>query len=190
MKKLTYLFAAAGLLLVSCSPEPETFKLDDSSTLMWIGQENENHKHNGTLNFSEGSLTMQGDEVVEGSFKVDMKSLKVTTDGLPEDKIGYLTGHLMGEDFFMVDKHPTVDVIVSGYKDGKMSVAVNILGSEVKNDVPVKLEKKQGEVHITGKFSMDISSTSIAYLKEKNPDTGGPALNPNLEFELDLKLKK
>jgi polyisoprenoid-binding protein YceI len=190
MKKLTYLFASAGLMLASCSAEPETFKLDDSSTLTWMGQENATHQHNGTLTFSEGSLTMQGDEVVEGTFKVDMASMKVTTEGLPSDKAGYLTTHLQGEDFFMIDKHPSIDVTVSGYADGKLSTTINVMGVELKNDIPVKLEKKEGEVTISGKFSLDVSKTKIAYLKEKNPETGAPALNPNLEFDLNLKLKK
>lgn len=190
MKKLTYLFAAAGILLASCSPEPETYTLDDSSSLKWLGMESADHAHNGTLSFSSGSLTMQGDEVVEGNFKVDMKSLKVTTDGLPEEKAGYLIEHLQGEDFFMIEKHPTIDVSVSGYAKGKLSTTVKIMGVEVKNDIPLKLEKKDGKVTISGKFTLDISSTKVAYLKEKDPETGKPSLNPNFEFELDLKLKK
>ena len=190
MTKRLLLIATIGLLIASCAPETETYQLDESSSLNWMGQESANHKQNGTLTFSEGSITVQGDDVIEGSFKIDMKSIKVTTEGLPEEKAGYLLEHLQGEDFFMIDKFPTIDVTVSGYSEGKLSTTVKVLGVDLTNDIPVKLEKEKGEVRITGKFSLDISSTKLAYLKEKNSETGEPALNPNLEFDLALVLKK
>lgn len=190
MKKIsTVFFAAAALFLASCSEEPVTYSLEEG-TLGWMGQENADHMHTGILTVTKGALTMQGEDVVDGKFTIDMVDIEITSEGLPAEKVAYLKGHLQGEDFFLVEKFPTVEVDVTGYKDGKLNTTIHVLGAEMKQDIPVKLEKKEGEVSINGHFSVDMSASKIPYLKEINEETGKPALNPNFEFDLNLKLKK
>lgn len=191
MKKFS-LFALAliGMTLVSCSVEPITYKLADDSTLTWYGEENADHYHGGSLEITEGSLTMEGDKVTEGNFTIDMNSLKANADGMPAEKVAYLEGHLKSEEFFNTEKYENIKVKVTGYENGKLSATVNVLGVDLTNEIPVTLTQTESAVEIKGEFSIDISATNMPYLANKNEETGAPALNPNLQFTLDVKLKK
>ena len=55
-------------------------------------------EHYGTVNFKEGSLEFKNDEIIGGSFVVDMNTM-VNTDG---DYNEGLVNHLKNEDFFDV----------------------------------------------------------------------------------------
>lgn len=191
MKKISiFAIALIGMTLVSCSVEPVTYTLDGESTLTWYGEENADHNHTGTLNITEGSITMEGEKVTEGTFTVDLNSINVTTEGLPTEKVGYLESHLKSDEFFNVEKYSDVKVKVSGYENGKLNTTINVLGVDLTNEIPVKLTQTENEVQIKGEFSIDISATKMPYLANKNEETGAPALNPNLQFTLDVKLKK
>lgn len=191
MKKVS-LFALAliGLTFASCSVEPVTYTLEENSTLTWHGEEHAEHFHNGTLAITSGSLTMEGDKVTDGSFVIDMNSLKATTEGLPTEKVAYLEGHLKSDEFFNTAKYGEANVKVNGYENGKLNTTITVLGVELTNDIPVSLKQTENSVEIKGEFSMDISGTKMPYLEKKNEETGEAALNPNLQFTLDIKLKK
>lgn len=189
-KNSLFALALIGIALVSCSVEPVTYKLADASTLTWYGEENADHYHAGTLEITEGSLTMEGEKVVEGTFTIDLNSLKANADGMPAEKVAYLEGHLKSEEFFNTAKYSDIKVKVNGFEDGKLNTTVNVLGVDLTNEIPVTLKQSENEVEIKGEFSIDISATNMPYLANKNEETGEPALNPNLQFTIDVKLKK
>ena len=68
------------------------------SQIKWIG-EKVTGKHDGTVNFSSGSLIMDKNKVVGGSFIINMPTITVT-DLKEEQGKGKLEGHLKSEDFF------------------------------------------------------------------------------------------
>ena len=47
----------------------------DVSKVMWEGSKVTGSSHNGTVNISEGSVVVNGDAVVGGSFTLDMNSI-------------------------------------------------------------------------------------------------------------------
>ena len=165
MKKVHFiLFAAVGLFISSCST-PETdddsdelaaiiYELNsERSSLQWTGSYGDN-AHTGTVSFSEGSMSLQEGELVGGSFVVDM-----TTIAEPEGQ--GLVGHLMGlddnerhkpEDFFNTTKFPTVKVILGDYKDGNLSIKLEILGQSLSTDVAVTVtgDDKRGSINLSG----------------------------------------
>ncbi len=204
MKKFPFLVAASiALVAASCSTteetevaaEPITYSLDAAtSTLSWKGSMSPEYFHTGTVSFQEGSITMEGDSLTAGSFVVDMKSLQ-TTDA-DKEKGGYLIGHLQGtmvdEDhpqdmFFNTPKFPTVQVKLGAYADGKLTTTLMILGSELTQDVPVKITADDKGASIKGKFSMDFTSLNIPGLQK---DDKGEGISPMIEFDLNLMLKK
>lgn len=84
----------------------------DASTIAWKATKTLGGGHNGEIKISEGSVIVDGDAVVGGSFTIDMNSISVL-DIEDEGKRGYLESHLKGlddekaDDFFNVKKYPT-----------------------------------------------------------------------------------
>ena len=76
-----------------------------SSTLTWNAKK-VGGEHSGTVKLSKGSLDINKNKLVGGSFVIDMTTIDntdVTMEGMKQK----LVGHLKNDDFFAVDKHPT-----------------------------------------------------------------------------------
>ena len=73
------------------------YNLDKSgSTLGWKAGKSANYFHSGVVDFGEGSLTMDKGNVTNGTFTVDLSSIKVSDAELPKEKKEYLiTLHLL-----------------------------------------------------------------------------------------------
>ena len=201
--------AAIGFLYASCStntsqeetteahtPEVVVYTLNaESSSLNWKGMMSPEYFHVGTVTLSEGSLTTEDGTIKEGSFTVDMTSIRNTD--LEEPKSGYLEGHLKGtivdennpvNSFFNTPEFPTVTVTVGNYEEGNLETTLNILGKELTQSVPVSFKPSEEGAIIEGAFSMDFTSLQIPGL-QPNPETG-ESISPNIEFELKLVLRK
>ena len=207
MKKFGILLMAAGALsFTSCTEtvtteeenvevEVLTYSLDtENSTLAWTGTMTPEYFHTGTVNFKSGSITMEGESLTEGSFVMDMTSIK-NTDLEDKGKAQYLQGHLTGtivdEDhpvdmFFNTEKYPTVEVKLGEYKDGKLTTTLMILGSELTQDIAVTLSADDNGASIKGKFSMDFSSLAIPGLAQMEEGS----ISPIIEFDLNVMLTK
>ena len=84
------------------------YEVEKGSTLNWRGfKTHVPDDHTGMIRIAGGEINMEGENIVAGSFHVDMNSI-VLTDALKdnEEKSKYLIGHLMSEDFFAVDSFP------------------------------------------------------------------------------------
>lgn len=194
------LMIAASLGLVSCSSEESTetneveattYTLDtEKSTLNWHGEENEEHFHDGTISFSEGSFTMKGDEVVSGDFTLDLASLKPMTEGYPAEKMEYLKGHLMDTSFFFAAEHPNITVKTAEYENGKLNTTINVRGIDVTTSVPVEIKSSENGVTIAGDFSIDFADAKIPYVTEPDPETGKPGAKTVFDFTMNLHLTK
>jgi polyisoprenoid-binding protein YceI len=196
MKNTTF-FVAAGLALAlfSCgganqeSTEKTTFNLDtEASTLSWKGSKSATYAHTGTVSLKEGSIEMEGDKLVGGTFVIDMNNITVSDKDLPADKKEMLAGHLKDTSFFFTAKHPNITVKVNGYENGKLDAVVNILGQDMKQSLPVTMKVTEKDVQISGKFTMDVATLKLAGM-EPDPKSG-EKIQSTIEFELDLKLKK
>lgn len=166
-----------------------TYELDKTkSTLGWKGGKNANYFHTGLVDFSEGTLTMDKGNVAAGSFTVDLSTIKVSDAGLPDEKKQYLAGHLKNEDFFNVAKFATAKVTLGAYKDGKLTTTINVLGMDVKQDVPVVIKKTEKGATITGKFDVDFTAAQIPGVQPKEGDT--EHISPVFSFDLNLAVKE
>lgn len=83
------------------------------SIINWKGEKFSGDFHEGTINIQDGTLAVEDGNITAGSFTIDMTSIAVTDD-MPEDKKGWLVGHLRGTtgeekdgDFFNTTKYPT-----------------------------------------------------------------------------------
>ena len=203
MKKASVLFLAmAALAVTACSPAEEGEKEEEvvevnytldvaNSSLKWEVP----NEHQGTVNISEGSLSMKGEELTSGSFKIDMTTIKSTD--LEEPLAGVLAGHIMGtmpdenhpvDMFFNIPEFPTVGVTLGSYNDGKLGLTLDILGQELKQDVEVSLSADDKGASLKGDFKLDLSSLGMPGL-QPDPETG-EGIDPEVLFQLDVKLNK
>ena len=125
-------FLALGLLLLaSCSERPSgtkaktgppvdkkapvtvgaaTYKLN-TGQMNWTASK-PTGKHLGTVDIAEGQLSIDGEDVVAGTFKIEMTSL-VSID-LEGEKKSKLESHLKSQDFFAVDQYPASNFNITG----------------------------------------------------------------------------
>jgi polyisoprenoid-binding protein YceI len=182
---------ASSNATVSAESTPSTkFGIDTStSVLKWKGSKNEKDFHVGSLKFKSGSLTAQGTENITGEFVVDMASMKVEDEKMDQKERDGLKGHLSEAEFFNTGKFNEVKVKVNGYKDGKLSSVLTVLGKEMKQDIPVKLSNDGSKLTIVGTFDVDFKELGIEGLavNEKKPDD---TISSVINFDLNLVLNK
>ncbi|HYG15485.1 MAG TPA: YceI family protein [Bacteroidia bacterium] len=95
---------AAGSV-ATAAPTAATYVIDPSaSTLGWKGSKVVTGSHNGTINITEGLVTLENDVLKTGRFTIDMKTITILDDEKDKAK---LVGHLSSPDFFAVDSFPT-----------------------------------------------------------------------------------
>jgi polyisoprenoid-binding protein YceI len=189
------MIAVLALGLVSCggeekkTAEKQAYTLDaQKSTLKWKGSKDSSYFHVGSIKVTEGTIEMEGENLVSGTFKIDMNTIVAEDATLPEDKKEMLSAHLKDTAFFFATKFPSVDVNVSGYKDGKLATTINLLGKEIKQEIPVSLAITDEGVELSGKFNLDISSLNMEGLKPSMPED--KPISPVFEFDMNLFLKK
>jgi hypothetical protein len=205
MKKNAFIaFCAVAFLMASCGAEESTDSSDESgekqeqeemvekevgygmdidkSSLKWKGFEGEDEFHVGTIAFSEGSLVMNGDAVEEGSFTVDMSSIAVTDEGMPEKYKEKLQGHLGAEDVWNIAQFASTTVTLGEYKDGKLNITLNVLGKEVPAAVPVSISVENQVATIQGEFKVDFSSLGVPLFEPQEEED--ESISPVIDFSL------
>ncbi len=128
-----------------------------TSKVMWIGTKPAG-SHNGTVNVSEGSISVDNGTVSAGKFTIDMNS--ITCLDLTGDEKLYLEAHLKGTsednatDFFNVTKFPTASFEISKVTGLEGTDGVN---SIVYGNLTIKDITKQ----IAFKANIDVSNDMV-----------------------------
>lgn len=174
----------------------------DVSKVMWEGSKPVG-THNGTVNISEGTVIVDGDAIVGGSFTLDMNSIVVLD--LEGDEKGYLETHLKGlddkkaDDFFNVNMYPTAKYEITkvtkkeGDPNGNALVYGNLTLKDITKSVAftANIEVAEGMVKVsTPQFKIDRTQWGIKYgspsffegLKDK-------AINNDMGLQVSLVAK-
>lgn len=85
------------------------FPIDKTASIIEWEAKKATGKHSGTVNLSEGSLTIKNKKISGGKFTADMTTI-VNTDGGRNER---LIGHLKSDDFFGVEKFPQSTLVVT-----------------------------------------------------------------------------
>lgn len=128
--------------------------------------------HDGTLNLKSGYLTLNGEEVVSGSFIIDMNS--IVDKDLTDQKLNdMLVKHLKSEDFFDVVKYPESSFTVTNIQPAATptdSISHMISGNLKLKDVDKNITfggkiSKDGETYkaVTTPFSIDRTKWNVKY---------------------------
>lgn len=211
MKNLikSLMFLAVVGFLASCSQAPageeaktgetkDVAKTDEAKTLnvdlaaskmMWEGSK-VSGKHSGTINLKSGSLQVKGNELVGGSFVIDMNSIAVTD--LKDKGKADLEGHLKTGDFFETEKFPEGKFEITGVKaqagegtthvvSGNLTLKDKSLGIEI----PANVKVENGVVTASApQFTVDRTKFGITYTGMKDN-----LINNMMGIKLELTAK-
>ena len=147
-----------------------TYNVDGTSVVKWKGSKIfEVGEHAGTINVTEGSLSVEGGNITAGNFTMDMNTL-ACTDDMPEDKIAYLIGHLRGEEFFLVDSFPTAKFEVTGCEakaegDNTHVMSGNLTIKDVTKNIsfPAKVTVSENNVTASGSVTINRLDWNVMY---------------------------
>jgi polyisoprenoid-binding protein YceI len=141
-----------------------------TSDVHWWGYKlakTEASSHDGTVNVKSGNVVLKKNQLVGGTFVLDMTSINATDlQGEYQQK---LNGHLKNGDFFEVDKYPTATFKITSVKkgtNGKSIVSGTLTAKGKTNAVsfPAKISVVKGAVTFTSdKFTIDRQKWDIAY---------------------------
>ena len=88
----------------------------EASQIKWVGFKTvSKDQHNGTINLSEGSVSLEDGNLVGGSFTIDMNSI-ICEDLTDEEYNAKLVGHLKNDDFFNTEEFPTARFAITGVR--------------------------------------------------------------------------
>lgn len=81
-----------------------------ASTVKWEAKK-VTGKHNGSISFASGSVSVTGNKISGGTFVIDMKSI-ADEDISDAGMKAKLMGHLASDDFFSIEKFPESKMVV------------------------------------------------------------------------------
>jgi len=187
----TYLLALTVLMMItSCSGgaknkiegkdaqevasgQGKTLAIDSqASSIHWKGSKPAGAgSHEGTIAIKEGTLAINGTDLVSGSFVIDMNSI-VDTD-LTDSKMNeMLVNHLKSADFFDTEKFPEAYFVITSVKEvqGRDSATHSISGNLKMKDVEKNITfdakiTKEGDVYkaVTLPFAIDRTQWNVQY---------------------------
>jgi polyisoprenoid-binding protein YceI len=220
MRKLIYILAFAGFL-ASCNNQQATqateqtevskdttgasYVVDPATSILnWEATKKGGSGHNGTIKISEGKFNVKDNNVVSGSFSVDMKTI-ANTDLTDAKANGDLVGHLSSPDFFDIAKYPTgkfdvtnCTILTNDTAGNTHMVSGNLtIKDSVKNiSFPIKVSMAGDELTVNGEVLINrlqwgiiynsVSVSPAALLKK----LGDNAINDELKIKISLKAKK
>ena len=175
--------------------EASKFMLDkEESEISWEGAK-PTGTHTGTLGLESGVVRLE-DEMLSGSFLIDMTSIVVTD--LEGDQKASLEDHLKGTvegkegDFFNVNKYPTAAFEITGVteKDGKKIMAGNLTLKETKKNIefPVTYEVAGNTLTLKSEpFTIDRTDWNVNYgSKSVFDNLGDKFINDEIELEFTI----
>ena len=97
--------------------ETKQFTIDASrSSVEWVGKK-VTGSHNGTINITNGVLTLIDGELTGGQFTIDTGSIRIL-DVTDLNTNAQFAGHLASEDFFASEKYPTATLEITSVSQG------------------------------------------------------------------------
>jgi polyisoprenoid-binding protein YceI len=172
-------------------PKAERFDVDTkASTLVWNASK-VTGTHTGTAPISAGTLTLEGKNITQGSFEIDLSNLTVTDITNPDGN-AKLVGHLKSDDFFSTTKFPKSTFTITSAtpdkgNDYKVKGDLTIKGITKEIEFPATIVRDGKKINATAKVTVDRTQFDIHY-RSKNffENLGDKAIDD--QFTLDLKL--
>lgn len=180
--KVTLIAFAVLTVLASCNNQPAqqqptetqptatggTYIIDTAaSSVKWKGVMLGIKEHFGTVNLTQGILTVENGNVKGGSFTVNLNTI-TPTDANYDEKSGYgkekLVAHLSSPDFFDVANFPTATFVIDSVKGTEATGTLTVRGKSntetVKN---ISVTEQNGTIKATGTLIFDRKKYGVAF---------------------------
>lgn len=180
--------AVSTLVLASCSEAPKqaeettnentqevatvevaTYKAEEKSKVNWRGEVAGVYGHDGYVHLDNGTLEMKGNEIIGGTFVVDMTNI-IPTDSSSssyqsDEDIAKLVGHLSTEDFFHTGEHPTSTFVITSVNGNEVKGNLTVRGNTNEETMNIEnLEVKGDEVFMTGKMVFNRQNYDVSWV--------------------------
>ena len=138
----------------------------ENSSVNWKGEMvGGAYFHTGTINITEGNVSVAGDAVTGGSFTIDMTNLTTTDSSYSEEHSSeMLIGHLASPDFFDVENNPTANFVIKSVEGNVVTGDLTVRGTTVEETVEnVTVSTEGGVTTATGTLTFDRQKVGVAY---------------------------
>ena len=163
MKSINSTYILLFILFLSSNVFAQELILNNTnSTIKWTGKEITTKTHYGSLKFKEGKINMKDDNIINGMFVVDMKS--INCQDLSGKSKNYLESHLKSEDFFGVDIYPEASLTIKSSKrsnNGNYLADGDITIKGITQPVSFKISFKNNEAE--AKLTFDRTKHNVTY---------------------------
>lgn len=142
--------------------------------------------HFGIVDFKEGSLEFENNEITGGNFVVDMTTI-VNTDG---DYSEDLVNHLKNEDFFDVEKFSESRLEFTSFEkvnDNRLKIDANLTIKDVTKPVTLyNVDYYPNEQKLSTKFKIDRTEFGINYNSKGFAKVKDYAISDAVELEVEV----
>lgn len=205
MKTRSYLWLLTLLLFIHALPgktQHIKYSVDTlKSTMNWTGYYVFNFgSHHGTVNITNGEFYVLANQVIRGSFDIDMRSIE-NLDMKGEDGELMLEEHLKSDDFFSADKFPKAHFEIGEIERMEKNVPgkpnYKIRGKLTIKDItnPVEFSAAISITNDTltasAKFKFDRTKWDIRYNSGRFfDDVGDGAISDGIGMEIEITAYK
>lgn len=161
----------------------------DASSLAWRGAK-VGGEHDGFVSLESATMTVADGAVVGGTAVVDMTSM-INAD-LDEKAATQLMDHLMSDDFFGVEEHPTATFEITGVelvRDTNYVVTgdMTIKGITNEESFSAEIAAHDGSVEFEGTLAIDRTRYDVKFGSKKFLDNlAGTVIDDEFTLNLDL----
>lgn len=168
-----------------------------ASTVYWEGSK-PGGQHHGTIQVVKGSAKTDGDQIIGGTFELDMSTIRnedVDNDGMRER----LLNHLRSEDFFYVEKYPTSTFKIASVEQMKDEPSMHMVtgdltirGNTRQVSFPAEISMDEKLIHArTGQIVLDRTQWDVNH-QSKSVFAGlkDNFINDEMIIKLDVHLNR
>jgi len=169
-----------------------------NSQVLWTGSKVVGGSHQGTIDVTDGTLSVAGNQLAGGQFTIDMASLTVTDLDDANGK-GKLEGHLKNEDFFEVASYPTAtfELVAAEPVSGNADVTHNLRGNLTMKGVsksvtiPANVVVTDDMVSaVTPAFTIDRMDWGVKYGSGLAGAVGDNVISDDVKLVINLKAQR
>ncbi len=144
------------------------FATDSSSSVTWTGTK-PTGQHTGTFKLSAGDLVIKDNNLVAGSFTIDINSL--SNQDLPESDKPKLEGHLKSPDFFDATKYPTAKFEITSVEPFKAGTdSADLVMKDATHRIKGNLTLKDSTKNISFPAKVTIAADKVTAVADLNID--------------------
>lgn len=222
MKKIIFAAAAFIAFLAACNNAPKAdqavsgekdsvvvatgtpYTIDSTTTVTWTGSK-PTGSHTGSFKLTAGTLTVKDNQLVGGTFTIDINSMNNTDLASDKDSKGKLEGHLKSPDFFDVAKYPTAKFEITAVtpfvadstnkdvllKDATHTIKGNLTLKDSTKSIsfPAKVTVDAATAAASADFNIDRTEWGMNYKGPDNPQDWVISKTVNIKLNITATKK-